>query len=261
MENDPMKILIIEDDLDDCNKFKNCVKNRNDIEIVAITDSDIEGLQLVKVKHPEGIVLDLELNKGTSGSTDSLEFLNKLKELNLKYEPIVIVTTHISSKRTYEVLHKNGAELILYKDHPKYSQNHVLNSFITLRKSDEKDSTNIQAKLENEERKILSLIDSELNLIGIAPKMVGREYIKDAILYLIQNNEDKINVIQYLINKYKKSSTTITNGIQNAINYAWRISPTEDLEKYYKARINYTTGVPTPMEFIYYYVEKIKKEF
>ena len=261
MEDNPMKILIIEDDLDDCNKFKNCVKNRNDIEIVAITDSDIEALQLVKVKHPEGIVLDLELNKGTSGSTDSLEFLNKLKELNLKYEPIVIVTTHISSKRTYEVLHKNGAELILYKDHPKYSQNHVLNSFITLRKSSDKDSTNIQETLENEEEKILNLIDSELNLIGIAPKMVGREYVKDAILYLIQNNEDKINVIQYLINKYKKSSTTITNGIQNAINYAWRISPTEDLEKYYKARINYTTGVPTPMEFIYYYVEKIKKEF
>jgi len=260
MEDNPMKILIIEDDLDDCNKFKNCVKNRNDIEIVAITDSDIEALQLVKVKHPEGIVLDLELNKGTSGSTDSLEFLNKLKELNLKYEPIVIVTTHISSRRTYELLHKNGAELILYKDHPKYSQNHVLNSFITLRKSSDKDSTNNQETLENEEEKILNLIDSELNLIGIAPKMVGREYVKDAILYLIQNNEDKINVIQYLINKYKKSSTTITNGIQNAINYAWRISPTEDLEKYYKARINYTTGVPTPMEFIYYYVEKIKKE-
>lgn len=260
MEDNPMKILIIEDDLDDCNKFKNCVKNRNDIEIVAITDSDVEALQLVKVKHPEGIVLDLELNKGTSGSTDSLEFLNKLKELNLKYEPIVIVTTHISSRRTYEVLHKNGAELILYKDHPKYSQNHVLNSFITLRKSSDKDSTNIQETLENEEEKILNLIDSELNLIGIAPKMVGREYVKDAILYLIQNDEDKINVIQYLINKYKKSSTTITNGIQNAINYAWRISPTEDLEKYYKARINYTTGVPTPMEFIYYYVEKIKKE-
>ena len=28
----------------------------------------------------------------------------------------------------------------------------------------------------------------------------------------------------------------------------------------YTARINYATGVPTPMEFIYYYVEKIKKE-
>ena len=90
--------------------------------------------------------------------------------------------------------------------------------------------------------------------------MTGREYIKYAVLYLIQNDDEKVSVTQYLINKYKKSPTTITNGIQNAINYAWRISATEDLEKYYKARINYATGVPTPMEFIYYYVEKIKKE-
>ena len=59
---------------------------------------------------------------------------------------------------------------------------------------------------------------------------------------------------------HKKSSSTITNGIQNAIIHAWRVSPIEDLEKYYKARINYETGVPTPMEFIYYYVDKIKKQ-
>lgn len=260
MKENPMKILIIEDDINECNEFKKCEQNRDDIEIIGITDSDVEGLQLVKVKHPEGIVLDIELNQGKSGHADALGFLTELKEPELNYEPIVIVTTHINSKRTYEVLHKNGAELILYKDHPKYTQNNVLNNFIALRKPDNTDLKNIQEKIKDEENKISNLVDLELNLIGIAPKMIGRAYIKDAILYLIQNDEDKVNVTQYLINKYKKSSTTITNGIQNAINYAWRISATEDLEKYYTARINYATGVPTPMEFIYYYVEKIKKE-
>ena len=48
--------------------------------------------------------------------------------------------------------------------------------------------------------------------------------------------------------------------MQNAILYAWRISPIEDLATYYTAKINYETGVPTPTEFIYYYVSKIKKE-
>ncbi len=259
MKDVPMKILIIEDDVNDCNAFKRCVENRDDIEIVAITDSDIEGLQLVKVKHPEGIILDLELNDSTNGSTDSLGFLTKIKELNLNYEPIIIVTTHINSKRTYDILHRNGVELILYKDQPKYSPDHVLNNFIVLRNANNIKKENIQEKIENEEEKILNLIDAELNLVGIAQKMIGREYLRDAILYLVQNDENKINVIQYLINKHKKSPTTITNGIQNAINYAWRISATEDLEKYYTARINYTTGVPTPMEFIYYYVDKIKK--
>ena len=90
MEFKPMKILIIEDDIDDCNSFRNCAKNRNDIEIVAVTDSDIEGLKYVKTKHPEGIVLDLELNNSFAGSTDSLEFLSNLKKLNyLKKESLI----------------------------------------------------------------------------------------------------------------------------------------------------------------------------
>ena len=62
MESKPMKILIIEDDVTDCNNFINCIKGRKDVELVAVTDSDIEGLKYVKLKHPEGIVLDLELN-------------------------------------------------------------------------------------------------------------------------------------------------------------------------------------------------------
>lgn len=258
MKDTPMKILIVEDDLNDCNAFKKCVENRKDIEIVGITDSDTEGLQLVKVKHPDGIILDIELNESTSGNTDSFEFLQKIKELD--YEPIIIVTTHINSKRTYEILHRNGVELILYKNHPKYSPEHVLNNFIMLRKTNVIKNITIEQKIESEKDKILNLINAELDLIGISQKMVGREYIEDAILYLINNDKNNMNVIQYLTNKYKKSATTITNGIQNAINYAWRISATEDLEKYYKARINYATGVPTPMEFIYFYVDKIKKE-
>ena len=67
MDTKPMKILIIEDDLEDCNNFIECAKTREDIEIVEITDSDIKALRETKIKHPDGIVLDLELNNSISG--------------------------------------------------------------------------------------------------------------------------------------------------------------------------------------------------
>ena len=260
MESKPMKILIIEDDINDCNAFINCAKKRDDIEIVAITDSDIEGLKYVRTKHPEGIVLDLELNNSISGNIDSLEFLSNLKKLNLNDEPIVIITTHVNSKRTYDILHRNGVDLILYKDQPKYSCEHVLNCFVNLRhvSPNQKERT-IEEELEDNENKISECICHELDLIGVTPKLKGRQYIHDAILYLIQNEDSNINVIQHLTKVYKKSGNTITNGIQNAIIHAWRVSPIEDLTTYYTARVNYETGIPTPMEFIYYYKDKIKK--
>ena len=59
---------------------------------------------------------------------------------------------------------------------------------------------------------------------------------------------------------FTQGLTTITNGIKNAIIRAWRSSSVDDLLIYYTAKINYKTGIPTPMEFIYFYVDKIKKE-
>ena len=256
----PMKILIIEDDVNACNDFINCINSRDDITLIGITDSDIEALKYVRLRHPEGIILDIELNKSTSGNADSLEFFNELKKLNLNYTPVIIVTTHIYSERTYELLHRNGADIILYKNHPKYSCNHVLNKFIALRNTSALNSvTSLQENLIETEDKLSKLIYYELDLIGITPKLKGRKYAHDAILYLIQNSKSNINVIQHLTKIYKKSNNTITNGIQNAIIHAWRVSPIEDLPTHYTAKVNYETGVPTPMEFIYYYVDKIKK--
>ena len=260
MDIKPMKILIIEDDANACNDFINCINSREDINLIGITDSDIDALKYVQLRHPEGIVLDIELNNSISGNTDSLEFLANLKKLNLNYSPIIIVTTHINSQRTYDILHRNGVDMILYKDHPKYSSNHVLNKFIALRNTVSTSSvTSLQEDLMETENKISELIYHELDLIGITQKLKGRQYVHDAIFYLIQNNESSINVIQYLTKVHKKSGNTITNGIQNAIIHAWRVSSIEDLSMHYTAKINYETGLPTPMEYIYYYVDKIKK--
>lgn len=259
MESKPMKLLIIEDDIVDCNNFINCVKKRNDIEIVGITDSDIEGLKYVKTKSPEGIVLDLELNNSVTGSMDSLGFLTELRKMKLNYEPIVIVTTHVNSKRTYQILHRNGVDLILYKDHPQYSTNLVLNHFINLRQVPiEVVNKSVEDMIKSQREKISDCINSELELIGVTSNLKGRKYIHDAILYLIENEDGDTNVIKYLTTVYKKSATTISNGIQNAIYHEWRASAIEDLTRYYTARVNYETGIPTTMEFLYYYRDKVK---
>ena len=260
MESKPMKILLIEDDINDCNNFINCVKSRKDVELVAVTDSDVDGLRYVQTKGPEGIVLDLELNNSTTGNTDSLDFLSNLKRLKLNYEPILIVTTHVNSKRTYEILHRSGVDLILYKAHPQYSCNLVLNHFINLRKIPiERSASSVEDILKENKDKISDCINHELGLIGITSNLKGRKYIHDAILYLIQNEDSDVNVIKYLTSIHKKSATTVTNGIQNAIYHAWRTSPIEELTKYYTARVNYETGIPTTMEFLYYYRDKIKQ--
>lgn len=258
MNNKSMKILVVEDDIEECNRIIECLKQREDIELVGITDSDIDAIRLIKSKNPEGIILDLELNNSKSGSIDSFELLDSIKKM--KSNPIIIVTTHVNSQRTYEILHRKGVELILYKDHPGYSPNQVFNKFISLRKIVEPVIENtVENEMKSQKDRISECINNELDLIGITQNLKGRQYIHDAIMFLIQNDESDESLTQYLSKIHKKSSSTITNGIQNAIIHGWRVSAIEDLEKNYTARVNYQTGIPTPMELIYYYVSKIKK--
>ena len=121
------------------------------------------------------------------------------------------------------------------------------------------DLLNINLIFEDNEKKISNLINQELELIGVNSKLKGREYIHDAIMFLIKDENSNISAIQHLTKIYKKPASTITNNIQNAIIHAWRVSAPDDLLKYYTSTVNHETGVPTPMEFIYYYRDKIKK--
>ena len=263
MSNKVLNVLLIEDDKAECIKFENYIKTRNDVKLIASTDSDIEGLELIKKTMPDAIILDIELHNG-SGNANSFDLIENLQKMKFSKRPKIVVNTVVSSNTVYDYLHDKGIDSIFYKKQQNYSIENVINTLVLLSGySEDKSLTGnivIEDNKENEE-KISNIINDELNLIGIGLHMQGRKYLHDAIYYIITNTDggEKISAVQYLVNKYKRASSTISRDMQNAILHAWRVSSLEDLETYYTAKINYETGVPTPTEFIYYYADKIKK--
>lgn len=263
MSNKVLSLILIEDDKSDCIKFAQYIKSRNDVKLIAYTDSDIEGLELIKKHLPDAIILDIELHNG-SGNANSFSLIEDLQKIHFSKKPKIIINTVVSSNTVYDYLHSKGVDLIFYKKQKNYSIENVINTLVLLDGySEDKTFTGnivIEDTKENED-KVSDIINDELNLIGIGLHMQGRKYLHDAILYLIINRSDseRISAVQHLAAKYKRSSSTISRDMQNAILHAWRVSSLEDLETYYTAKINYETGVPTPTEFIYYYADKIKK--
>lgn len=262
MEMKTMKLLIVEDDENECIKFEEVVNKKTQIEIVGITNSSVEAIKLVKVCVPQAIILDLELNKGQGSG---FEFIKEIQNMNLETKPIIVVTTNVYTDSVYNYLHENKVDFIFHKKQEKYCIENVINTVLLLNgynvANNKEDEEDINEK-EEKAQQISDKINKELDLIGVGTHLQGRKYLHDSILYIIMNEDEnnKISIIQYLTSKYKKANSTISRAMQNAILYAWRISSIDDLEVYYTAKINYETGVPTPTEFIYYYVEKIRKE-
>ena len=263
-EYKPMPLLLIEDDLSECVRFKNYAEGRNDISFVGMTGSGDEGLRYVKTHLPEGVILDLELHRGKGSG---LQFLSELKEANVGLRPLIVVTTNIPSTTVYHSVHDMGADMVFYKRQADYSPSMVISTLLALRKSlhttrrDELpgDLQTIESPEELRVR-LMDRIETELNLVGIGIRYKGRAHLRESIYLLItkdKNNSDA--VIYQLAERHKLSYSSVIRAMQTAINNAWECTGIDDLQTYYTARVNINTGVPSPTEFIHYYANKIRK--
>lgn len=256
-----LTVLLIEDDEKACAAIEQYIDLCDDIKLSAITNSSAKALELTKYHLPDAVILDLELHHGTG---NGLQYLKELPELSLTHMPYILITTNNSSAITYEYARKLGADFILCKYESDYSAQYVveflrmMQEVILTRNTQKAADMSESASPEALDRKLRQRIQRELDLIGINPKSVGYRYLIDAIAMIYHKPE--INLARIIASKYQKSDSSVERAMQNAINSAWRHSDIEDLLKYYTGRIHSDKAVPTLMEFVYYYANKLKNE-
>lgn len=263
-----ISILLLEDDIDTCCEIENCIHHREDVCLVGKTNSSKEALILVKKYKPKAIIVDLELNEGYG---TGFEFLTQLRNMQMACNPLIIVNTNVKSPLIYNTLHEGYADLIFCKKQPDYSIEYILNAIVFQGKRFLKEESNnnitgikkVGTLREEEHKHMERLITTELDKIGISPKLKGREYIFYALVYMLSESPKKfreVSPLQHVASMYGMFPSSISRGIQTAINTAWNKTPIEDIEACYQAKFSLDTGVPTAMEFIFYYYHKIKEQ-
>ena len=262
MSKKPMPILLIEDDDTVCQHFRERAGNRADLSLIGTTNSSAEGLQMVKRRQPEGVILDLELTKGKG---DGMQFLTALQETKLALRPIVTVTTNIQAEVMYDSLHEMGVVFVFSKKQPGYGPDMVFNMLLNLRNSlpviqtENKDIATVESPEERQAR-ILELIDAELNDVGVSIRLIGRSYLRESIYYLITREKNESAAVIYdVAQDHKINYNSVIRSIQTALNNAWDRADIETLKAKYPVHIDIRTGVPAPTEFIHYYADKISK--
>lgn len=200
-----MKLMLIEDEKKEQDKFKKLAEKMNDVTFVKITNSTEEGIKCLKENDIDGVILDLELN---SGIGNGFEFLEKLKITKLSKIPKIVVTTNVYSDSVYDYLHQNKVDFIFYKKQENYNVENVINTLLLLNNYTNTASTDIK-EIEEEKAKqeklIAEKVNYELDLIGIASHLQGRKYLFDAITYLLseEGENSQVSINQYLLSKHK----------------------------------------------------------
>ena len=261
MENKTLNILIIEDDVAACRELRRYIENISDMKLAGITGDSDKGVELAKNVLPDVVILDIELHHGAG---NGITFLAKLNALNLSMRPYILITTNNSSNITYESARNLGADFIMSKHKPDYSAQYVIEFIRMIQHAILSRRPAVTENLSEEDNYEKNLpiytrrVYRELDWVGISPKNIGYRYLADAILLIMKDSS--ANVYRELAEMYKKSDASVERAMQNAINRAWRHSDIEELLSHYTARIRSEKGVPTTLEFVYYYANKLKTD-
>jgi len=257
-----LSVLLIEDDPEERQDLVRCIDACPHLVMAAATADANEGLAFVLEMLPEIIILDLELHLGGG---NCIVFLQELKDLSLNVSPYILITTNNNSPVTNEYVRQNGGDFIFSKHQADYSPQNVVDLLLTMTTTIiNKFHGNMSAQklFESEEqsrKSIIKRIQSELNLIGVNPKVVGYKYIVDAIELVIGGVQH--NYCAMIGEKYNKSSASVERAMQNAINRTWRSGDIDVLAERYKAYLSPSRGVPTHTELVHYYANIIRTDF
>jgi len=191
----------------------------------------------------------------TIGSGSGHHFLRSLETLQLIDKPIIAINTILYLSEAHDFLYKE-VDFVFYKGKKDYSPKNVIDDILYV---GFKNKTHLAEKVATIQNNALpKMISAELDDIGISHRLKGRDYLYRAILYSIQkNNTLDTSYIRYVADCYDISTTGVLNAMQTAIIKAWNNNSIDNLRKKYTAQINYETGVPTPAEFVGYYVRRI----
>lgn len=250
-------LVVIEDDIKTINEYKKRVLYFAQIHLIGSTADSDEAISIIKKRPPTAIILDLELHNGKG---NGLLFLKELHKLNLNKKPFILVVTNNISTVIHSAARNLGADFIITKNQNDYSIEMVLNFLLSFVDADApSDSSNIDQYKSGLEYvdKLQNQIITELDKIGISPKLKGRKYLRDAIE--LTCNKKRSNLCSVIAKSYSKTDASVERAMQTAINHAWRNTDIETLEENYTTYINPRKGVPTVTEFIYYYADKVKR--
>lgn len=254
-------LLVIEDDEATCLEYEEYCKERDDVFLIGTSADSGEALRITEEFQPNAVVLDLEL---TYGSGSGIDYLMGFDKLHLTVKPYVLVVTNNISQQTYSVTRTMGADFIIAKAQPDYSIEYVVNFLRSIIDNIPDMSYNritsspaIKKRIEEDyNKRMVKKIELELNIIGISPRLKGRNYLRDAIYMICIKEQTYIS--KAISDKYGKTPASVERAMQNAINHAWKTTDITTLEEHYKAYVNPKKGVPTITEFIYYYADKVK---
>ena len=237
-------VLIADDSREYCEEFKKYASLTKDIDVVGTAYDGLAVINMVTELKPMVLVLD-DVMPGLDG-IGVIERINSMKDFP---KPKIVVISAFSSETYNKLLTEFGVHYQLSKT---YSMELVLNRIRMIAGSGHSTKRNIGGITACNDTECM--VTTELHKVGIPAHIKGYEYLREAILMVLNERELINSVTKQLYpavaKKHKTSPSRVERAIRHAIEGAWSRADTDTLDEVFGYTINQAKGKPTNSEFI-----------
>lgn len=243
------RVLLADDDNAFCANLAATFEQTDDLELAGIVEDGQKALAAVQELHPDLLLLELVLPK-----LDGIAVLKQLQTQQMT-APTIALSSFYSAQISAEC-GALGVELLLRK--PMDAQAvcdriHLWRDYHYLQQTD---------KATNDNKALEVRVTEILRQIGVPAHIKGYQYLRIAIMMVIENMELVSAITKELYpsiaKQFETTSSRVERAIRHSIEIAWERGDIETLQSFFGYTVSGVKGKPTNSEFISMIADRLR---
>lgn len=253
MVREAIKVAIADDNRDFADIMQECLSQQPDINLVGVAYNGEEVLAIIDDKKPDVVILDIIMPH-----LDGIGVLERITAMSGK-RPKVIMLTALGQENITQRVVELGADYYILKPFNMdvlISRIRQLASTITSQRPAATQS--IKARPLDVE------VTNIIREIGIPAHIKGYQYLRDAIMMIINEIEllGAVTKVLYpmIAEKYSTTPSRVERAIRHAIEVAWSRGNMDMINRLFGYTVKLEKGKPTNSEFMAMIADKLRME-
>jgi two-component system response regulator (stage 0 sporulation protein A) len=254
------KVIVVDDNRNLCNLLKTYIEAQDDLSIVGVAHDGLEAMELIQTQQPDLIILDLVMP-----SLDGLGVLERLNARTTTTRPKVIMLTAFGQESLTHQAMTLGVDYFILKPFDLDilgKRIRALTQDLPATAPTQYSTTSPIVTTGGSKLNLFSEVTNVMHKIGIPAHVKGYQYIREAILMVVEDVSLLGAVTKELYpnvaKKYDTASSRVERGIRHAIELAWERGHTETLKQIFGYSLNVDRQKPTNSEFIALLADKFR---
>jgi two-component system response regulator (stage 0 sporulation protein A) len=260
-----IRLIIADDNRNLCQMLQNYIQSQEDLSIVGEAHNGLEAMELIQTLQPDLIILDVVMPH-----LDGLGVLERINAQTSMTRPKIIMLTAFGQESLTHQAMALGVDYFILKPFDLEilgtrirSLTQDLQTAVTASASAQL-SYSASPSVVNVESKhnLASEVTTIMHQIGIPAHVKGYQYIRDAILMVVEDVSLLGAVTKQLYpgiaKKHDTEASRVERGIRHAIELAWERGQTATLKQIFGYSMNIEQQKPTNSEFIAIIADKFR---